>query len=209
MLEGDKALDAAFTKDAFLTALERRAAVVHIASHFEFTPGDKDASSLLLGDGSKLSTAEIESLPNVFQGVDLLALSACNTAVGDVASAPGREVESFAVLAQRKGARAVLATLWPVADRSTSALIQRFYALHRVRDGGAPVSKLEALRTAQRELLSGALKGDGTSDARAGFRPLTPGTTGTTGPGSAPARVSGDWRHPYYWAPFVLVGNFQ
>ncbi len=49
-----------------------------------------------------------------FKGVDLLTLSACQTA-GEVGS-DGKEVESFATLAQNAGASSVMATLWPIAD---------------------------------------------------------------------------------------------
>jgi len=201
VLTGLKALDQAFTKDLLLAQLSRRWPVVHLASHFSFQPGDKDESYLLLGDGSRLTVGELERLPNVFQGVDLLTLSACNTATGDVAG-DGTEVESFAVLAQRKGARAVFASLWPVADQSTSALMRRFYQLH----GSAP-SKLEALRKAQLELLNATLiPAPGTTRAR----PLTLPGESAPDPSTDPldAALAG-WRHPYYWAPFILVGNVR
>src|SRR5690606_4570504 len=102
----------------------------HIATHFRFQPGDDRASFLLLGDGTQLAVADIAALPNVFRGVDLLTLSACSTAVGDIHARDGREVESFAVLAQEKGARAVFASLWPVVDESTSVLMRLFYRIH-------------------------------------------------------------------------------
>ncbi len=201
VLAGLKALDGAFTKELLLAQLSRRWPVVHLASHFAFQPGDKDESYLLLGDGSRLTVGELERLPNVFQGVDLLTLSACNTATGDVGG-DGTEVESFAVLAQRKGARAVFASLWPVADQSTSALMRRFYQLH-----GSSPTKLEALRKAQLELLSAKLTPTpGTTRAR----PLTMpgGPTVTPEPASAALDPTlAGWRHPYYWAPFILVGN--
>jgi CHAT domain-containing protein len=60
--------------------------------------------------------------------VELLTLPACNTAVGST-GAEGKEVEGWAVLAQRQGAKAVVATLWPVVDVSTTALMQTFYRL--------------------------------------------------------------------------------
>ncbi|MFO0744320.1 MAG: CHAT domain-containing protein [Myxococcota bacterium] len=184
-LPGVEIMDDGFGKDELLALLARKWPVVHIASHFAFTPGDKDLSFLVLGKG-RLTVTELENLPNLFQGVDLLTLSACNTATGDSDDLAGREVESFAVLAQRKGARAVLATLWPVADRSTGRLMQRFYELHNQ----AGMSKLEALRQAQLEMLHGKL---GASAA-----PPAPGDA-----------LPPDWSHPYYWAPFVLVGNTQ
>lgn len=198
VLPGLKALDGDFTRDLLLAQLTRRWPVVHLASHFAFQPGDKDQTYLLLGDGSRLTAGELERLPNLFAGVDLLTLSACNTATGDLAG-DGAEVESFAVLAQRKGARAVFASLWPVADQSTSALMRRFYALH-----GKGKGKLEALREAQLELLSGKLAA---SSGAVRARPLL-------APGAAPPSVPLDraiagWRHPYHWAPFVLVGNVR
>lgn len=194
VLPGFAALDAGFTREVLLKQLTRRWPVVHIASHFSFTPGDKDASYLLLGDGSKFSVSDLERLPNLFAGVDLLALSACNTATGEDAAADGSEVESFAVLAQRKGARAVIASLWPVSDSSTSALMRRFYQLDK-----SAGSKLEGLRQAQLELLSGKLV---PQPGAVRARPLT-----TEGADDTSAKVPPDWRHPFYWAPFVLVGN--
>jgi len=166
-LPGVIALDADFTRERLLTELGRRWPVVHLASHFSFMPGDKDNSFLLLGDGGRLSVTELERLPNLFSGVDLLTLSACNTATGDNPG-DGTEVESFAVLAQRKGARAVFASLWPVADASTSWLMGRFYSTRKT-------TKTMALRQAQVEMLQG--------------------------------RANAAWRHPYHWAPFVIIGN--
>ncbi|HRE88661.1 MAG TPA: CHAT domain-containing protein, partial [Myxococcota bacterium] len=166
-LPGVVALDSDFTKERLVTELGRRYPVVHLASHFAFAPGDKNNSFLLLGDGSKLTVSELERLPNLFAGVDLLTLSACNTATGDLPG-DGQEVESFAVLAQRKGARAVFATLWPVADQSTGWLMSRFYRQRKV-------PKVLALREAQLDMIRG--------------------------------KADPKWRHPYHWAPFVVIGN--
>jgi CHAT domain-containing protein len=184
-----------------LSELRRRHKVVHIASHFMFAPGDETNSALLLGDGQFLSLAQIKSLPNVFGGVDLLTLSACNTATGGAAN--GKEVEGFAVLAQRQGAKAVVASLWPVADRSTTLLMEEFY---RLREAQAGTPKAEALRRAQLELLRGgaaagaqanrglALREQGQSPS--GGRPFTPDP-------KAP------FAHPFFWAPFILIGNWK
>jgi CHAT domain-containing protein len=61
-------------------------------------------------------------------------------------------VEGFGVLAQRQGAKAVVASLWPVADRSTKLLMQDFY---RAREARAGLTKIGALREAQLKLLRG------------------------------------------------------
>ena len=84
----------------------------------------------MLGNGQHLTVAEIKRSQNLFSGVDLLTLSACNTATSDAAS-DGKEVESFGVLAQRQGAKAVVASLWPVADQSTKQLMREFYRRHQ------------------------------------------------------------------------------
>jgi CHAT domain-containing protein len=123
VLPGLVQLDEAFTEAALRAALRQSHPVVHIASHFQLHPGDDTASVLLLGDGSHLPLAQLKTWPQPFQGVELLTLSACNTAVGGK-GAEGKEVEGLAVLAQRQGAKAVVATLWPVVDASTTALMR-------------------------------------------------------------------------------------
>ena len=155
ILGGEIKLDDEFTEDAMRVALRKRYPVVHIASHFRFQPGNETQSYLLLGDGSHLSLSQLKALPNLFGGVELLTLSACNTGVGDT-NGNGKEVEGLGVLAQRKGAKAVVASLWPVADVSTSLLMQEFY---RIRETSIGTTKLEALREAQLELLRGTGEG--------------------------------------------------
>jgi tetratricopeptide (TPR) repeat protein len=85
---------------------------------------------------------------------ELVVLSACQTAVGNVTSAEGTLGLQRAVLA--KGARSVLVSLWNVPDESTLFLIQRFYH-HWLHDGNAP-SKSEALRLAQADVRTEAGK---------------------------------------------------
>ena len=184
-------MDEEFTDGSFREALRQRYPVVHIASHFAFKPGDETDSFLLLGDGSRLPLSKIKTSTNLFGGVDLLTLSACDTATGGAGS-DGREVEGFGVLAQRQGAKAVMASLWPVADASTRLLMQEFYKL---RGEGQGMTKAEALRRAQVELLRGA-DAQTASGERRGLS--------VTGNATA-ARFS----HPYFWAPFILIGNWK
>ena len=108
------------------------------------------------------------------------------------------------MLAQRQGAKAVVASLWPVADRSTKFLMQEFY---RVRESQAGMSKVAALRAAQLKLLRGEIAVDGQSTSRQiihedakpdeAKRPLFKPDP------KAP------FAHPYYWAPFILIGNWK
>ncbi len=72
--------------------------------------------------GGHLSIAELKTSAHLFGGVQLLTLPACNTGVGD-----GAAVEGVGTLAQRQGAKAVVASLWPVANESTALLMREFY----------------------------------------------------------------------------------
>ncbi len=192
VLPGQISLDEAFTAETFKASLRQRFPLVHVASHFQFQPGNEADSFLLLGDGSRLSLAQIKTAFNLFSGVELLTLSACDTATGG-AGADGKEVEGFGVLAQRQGAKAVLASLWPVADASTRRLMQEFY---RLRDEGPGLTKTEALRQAQLSLLRGA----SSSTPSAARRGLT---------ADASAQPAASFSHPYFWAPFILIGNWR
>ena len=110
-----------------------------------------------------MTVAQLKAWQGAFTGVELLTLSACETGVGD-----GRELESFGEIAQRQGAKAVIATLLRVPDQSAAVLMPRFYQLR------ATMSKAEALRQAQLEILQ-----------------------------------SEQFKHPAFWSPYILFGNFQ
>ena len=78
--------------------------VIHLASHFVLQPGKAADSYLLLGDGGRLSLADFDQRGLRFNNVDLLTLSACDTAAP--AGGDGREVEGLGTIAQRRGAGA-------------------------------------------------------------------------------------------------------
>jgi CHAT domain-containing protein len=122
--------------------------IVHIASHGHF---DNDAKKtfVLTYDG-KLTLDQLEQMIRPAQlkdrPVELLTLSACQTAAGDDRAALG-----LAGIAVKAGARSALASLWFVNDESSSALIGDFYTnLHNE----AGISKAKALQQAQIKLLS-------------------------------------------------------
>jgi CHAT domain-containing protein/Tfp pilus assembly protein PilF len=196
-LAGAASLDDKFTRDAFRAALQKRPEIVHIASHFKLVPGRETDSFLLLGDGSPLSLSDIRKGRGFrFGGVDLLTLSACETARGG--DGDGDEVESFGALAQMNGASSVMATLWPVADEATAALMKSFYR-HMVEE---KMSKADALRAAQIEAIRGAGPDTATGDGKheRGAASLVDAKAM-----SAPANAG----HPYFWSPFVLMGNWM
>ncbi len=209
VLLGKILLDESFTGEAMKTSLRQRYSVVHIASHFAFQPGNETDSFLLLGDGSHLTLAQIKASNNLFSGVELLTLSACNTATTGE-NADGKEVEGFGVLAQRQGAKAVMASLWPVADASTRRLMQSFY---RQRNAQPGTLKVEALRQAQLSLLRGDGKELSGNEKERGL--TLSGGSGQEKAGSASAQprfqyVAGaPYSHPYFWAPFIMIGNWR
>jgi CHAT domain-containing protein/Tfp pilus assembly protein PilF len=208
VLPGTAKLDAAFTAEAMRRVLRQRYPVVHIASHFHFRPGNETASFLLLGDGSHLPLSEIRTSTNVFEGVDLLTLSACETAMGNTAG-DGTEVDGFGLLAQEQGAKAVVATLWQVADASTKALMQELYRQRETQPG---LPKIEALRQAQLALLHGQKPvGDVIAQGKRGLI----ASVAERSDSSASVLPRFPWEpwapyaHPFYWAPFILIGNWK
>lgn len=177
--------DAAFTADSLRTALKSRQ-VVHLASHFKLLPGNAKGSGLYLGNGQLLTLGELHDPSFHFEGLDLLTLSACETAIPSGPTEQGLPVDSLAWLAQARGARNVMASLWAVADEGTQALMQAFYS---AMAQGQPHA--QALRTAQMSLLASA-------------SPVT--RDSTRGLGNMPATQDSDTlAHPYYWGGFVLL----
>jgi CHAT domain-containing protein len=112
-------------------------------------------------------------------------------------------------LAQRQGAKAVVATLWPVVDTSTQELMQTFY---RLRESQPGLPKVEALRQAQLALLRGAGQpGSTTQMGSARGLDLVKGAPSQPG-GALPPFLpdpGAPYAHPSYWAPFVLIGNWR
>ncbi|HWT01787.1 MAG TPA: CHAT domain-containing protein [Pyrinomonadaceae bacterium] len=205
-IPGQVLLNQDFTKDAMRSALRRALPqgykAVHIASHFSLKPGPtfKADSYLLLGQG-RLTIEEVDGGYNLFDGVELLTLSACDTAVGQ-AGADGREVEGFGVLAQDQGAKSVIATLWGIDDEGTSPLMRNFYSAWRSTPS---MTKAEALRRAQMSLLKGEAAGVA-GNSRRGAEVVG---RAASAKGSFKVDPGAPYAHPYYWAPFILIGNWQ
>ncbi|MEO1590660.1 MAG: CHAT domain-containing protein [Cyanobacteria bacterium J06632_22] len=164
-------LNQAFTKETFAEAIRsNNAPIVHLATHGQFSSNFEDTFVLTWDD--RLSVHQLRSLletTGLNQAssdiVELLVLSACETAIGDRQAALG-----LAGTAVQSGARSTLGSLWQVSDEATSLLISQFY--QELASG--EVTKAEALRRAQQSIL-----------AMPRFR-----------------------EHPFYWAPYILVGNW-
>lgn len=170
--------------------------ILHIATHGAFVPNDPYASYLLSGTGSKIPISEIQLLQNLGD-IHLVVLSACETALGGP-NQDGIEISGISsyFLGTSK-AKAVIASLWKVSDESTSQLMQNFY--NNLANSNPSMTKSQALRQAQLSLLYGKQ----TANRRQGrgivqVIPVQPSKTPTT---------NSNYSHPYYWAPFILIGN--
>jgi CHAT domain-containing protein len=160
-------VDGAFRADRFAQEVGTRPfGIVHIASHGEFRGQASD--SYVLAYDRRVSMSELAGVVGRTRlrneaPLELLALSACQTAAGDDRAALG-----LAGVALRAGARSALATLWSVSDDAAAVLVDRFYS-----ELAGGTSRAEALRRAQLALLA----------TRA-------------------------YRHPGYWAPFLLISSW-
>ena len=120
--------------------------IVHLATHGQFSSNVEDTFILTWDD--RINIDELNSLirgdSKLLRPVDLLVLSACETATGDRNSVLG-----LAGIAVRGGARSTIASLWAVSDSATVELMTTFYQEIAQEN----ITKAEALRRAQIEIL--------------------------------------------------------
>ena len=190
----DTQQDDAFTADSLRHALQTRK-VVHLASHFRLMPGNGQASGLYLGNGQLLTLGELNGPSFRFDGLDLLTLSACETAVPSGPAEQGLPIDSLAWLAQARGARHVLASLWAVADEGTQQFMTAFYTAL-----SSPMDRAQAIRAAQLAMLKNASAVEPHSQLRGLSDQRSAQTSGSASSGLA---------HPYYWSAFVLLTAAQ
>jgi len=166
LFEGDLLLNQEFSVAKFREKVEQKKySILHLATHGEFV-GDVRKSSLLAWDG-KLTLDQFGRLVKVTrykdEPLDLITLSACNTALGD-----DRALLGLAGVAIQSGALSSLATLWGVDDKTTSELMTDFYRQLKTTS----LTKAQALQNAQ-------------------------------------IAVQQQHRHPFFWSPFILIGNWH
>jgi CHAT domain-containing protein/Tfp pilus assembly protein PilF len=140
-------------------------------------------------DDGILTALEVAELD--LSRVRLATLSACETGLGK--SAGGEGLLGLQRAFQMAGAHSVLAGLWKVPDRATQALMSRFYANLWQKK----MSRLEALREAQQWMIHEGSKIPG------GLRGLD-----TSADDQQPL-ASSDRLPPFYWAAFVLSGDWR
>ncbi len=191
---GQILLDRDFTRSNLSNNLKDRN-ILHIATHGKFDPTQPKGSYLVLGNGDKLPIADISTLD--YSRLDLVVLSACQTALGNP-DQDGTEIPGISSHFLNNGAASVMASLWSVDDSSTALMMQSFY-----RNLSQNKPKNEALRQAQLDLLkldtpNATSQAIGSLPRLTFDAPTTPITQTTRAPG---------YSHPYYWAPFILIGN--
>jgi len=164
--------------------------VVHLATHASFLTGQPDESFILFGNGERLTLMDVKQRwsGSVLPNVELIVLSACETGIGGRLE-KGDEILGFGYLMERAGADASIATLWTVDDGGTQILMDNFY--RKLSQG--QITKAQALQQAQLTLLHG------------GEAHITDGRG--VMPADALDKLEGRLSHPYYWAPFILIGN--
>jgi len=142
---------------------------IHISTHGKFQ-NDSKSAFLYTSDGKNITMPELRSVISK-KGIkdlpylDLLVLSACQTAIGKDSE---RSALGFASAAISAGTSSVLGTLWPVHEETTKDLITDFYT--NLYSNSEQYTKAKALQKAIQKLI-------------------------------------GEGKEPYYWAPFVMIGN--
>jgi CHAT domain-containing protein len=161
-------LNESFTSSTLATEIDTVPfEIVHLATHGQFSSNPND--TFIIAWDKRINVNELDSYlrarsQNRAEAIELLVLSACETARGE-----DRAVLGIAGVAVWAGARSTIASLWKADVESTPVLMSRLYQELSDRR----VTKAESLRRAQLAILEDP-----------------------------------DFQHPYYWAPFVLVGNW-
>ncbi|MBD2625144.1 CHAT domain-containing protein [Anabaena variabilis FACHB-164] len=156
-----------FTEKIFQDKIKSSPNIVHLSTHGIFS-SNREKTFILTGNDS-IGIDDFQNWLNPQnrisqKAIELLFLSACETASGDEKAALG-----MAGVVLRSGASSTIATLWPVSDNATARLGLKFY--ENLITGKA--SRAEALRNAQLSLIR-----------------------------------DNQYKNPFYWAPFILIGNW-
>ena len=141
-------LDQDFTKQALQEKIATSSfSIVHLATHGQFS--SKAEETFILTWEDRININELEQILRTTRrrgrdSLELLVLSACQTAAGD-----NRATLGLAGIAIQSGASSTLATLWPVSDEATVELMSQFYSAL----ADSTITKAEALRQAQQTLI--------------------------------------------------------
>lgn len=187
ILQGNAFLNKAFTVDNLRSQHQQHQDydIVHLATHADFV-GATPQDSFIQFWNQKLRLNELDSLKLDQPAIELLTLSACQTAVGNNLGLAGAAVNS--------GAKSVLASLWYVSDYGTTPLMLSFYDNLKTS-----TSKALAIQATQKAMIQGQIRIENRKIT--GIPNLSDFTLTEAG-------VQPNLRHPYYWSAFMLVGNW-
>jgi CHAT domain-containing protein len=169
--------------------------IIHFASHGELNPQSPLFSSIRLAnendEDGRLEVHEIFNLD--LEKASLVTLSACETGLGKLTN--GDELIGLTRGFIYAGTPSIVASLWEVNDKSTSDLMNLFYKNLKTH------SKVEALRMAQLEMING--------DTGRGIVRGVGGIVSSEAKDSPQSSATVNGSHPYFWAPFILLGDWN
>ncbi|CAN1210401.1 CHAT domain-containing protein [Tumidithrix helvetica PCC 7403] len=186
VLEGSSFLNQTFTLSNLQSQQEKQTyGIVHLATHGKFVSNTIDGAFIQFWN-ERLYINDIPQLKFSQSQLELLTLSACETAVGNNLGISG--------MAAQSGVKSVLASLWTVSDAGTMPLMLSFYSEYPTA-----TSKAIAMQKAQISLIEGKVR---IQDKK---------VIGIPNLSEIPVpKLGGDinLKHPYYWSSFILVGNW-
>ncbi|NES79646.1 MAG: CHAT domain-containing protein [Okeania sp. SIO1H4] len=157
VLQSEKLADEKFTKTNIQAQVNSEPFnIIHIATHGQFSSNPDD--TFILGWEERINVRDLDlllqtrNLTRSERAIELLILSACQTALGDTRAALG-----LAGVSIRAGARSVLGSLWNVNDGSTAELMKQFYQ-ELLQSGSSQLRKAEALRQVQMKFIKGEIE---------------------------------------------------
>jgi CHAT domain-containing protein/tetratricopeptide (TPR) repeat protein len=178
--------------------------ILHIATHGKADVGRSENSFIVAGNSSPITLDQIRSLRSYgLNKIHLVVLSACETAVGGN-DADGMEMAGLSqAFLGNDAAKSVLASLWSVDDDSTALSMMQFY--QHLAQGN--ITKAEALQQVQTDFINQKFT---PAQAKAMLRytiTLSTPTQSSMTTRATDRSQENNYSHPYYWAPFVLIGN--
>jgi len=165
--------------------------ILHLGTHGKFRSGKPNKSYIQFWGNERLRLDEVQELRLNYPPVELLVLSACDTALGDEEAELG-----FAGFAHLAGVKSVLGSLWQVDDVGTLGLMTQFYT--ELKE--API-KAEALRQAQLAMQRGEVYIKNGKLFAPGY------TEGIPLPKKLAGKDPQEFSDPSYWSGFTIVGS--
>lgn len=189
--------------------------IVHLASHANFRSGQPGESSIQFSDTTlPLNSLQLSTLNFGTPPLELLVLSACQTALGSEDAVLG-----FAGSFLNADVKSVLASLWYVNDLASLLYMMEFY-----RNLSVGATKAEAVQNSQRALLDEQRTIQNLKELELVMRSILSDERSREDLTEAElarltrlereidseaerASIAAEFKHPFYWSAYTLVGN--